>query len=550
MSHDTINQPFYCFEKEIDVRSLYARFLLEETVSLDALEQISRNFVLEGQPLLKSRRKPTLRHHSSVCYREDLQAYCASKTGFVHYETDSLEVFSYMAVEATKMYCYGFAPRVQKVDALVSSQTLEKTLRSLKIRVPYEEEGIANFLSAYRSHLGGRFILAKGRPAIEGKPMVVAPFKKWLDSEGESEVLRGEKIATYQKATQGMDGLNLYKEVIRLSSSSRSSYSIGMGLDVDEAKKEVTAEVDGILEISSEKVLNVCRQEVIQGDLQMDLISTSSVLIRGNVLKGVTLRSEGSVRIFGNVERASLRTALNLTIYGGALGSEESILESAGTIKAGHITTYRVECKGDLRVKNYLVDSEVQCQGRVFVENLKKGKIIGGSIYALKGITCAIVGNPNGTKTCLSSGKNQGPKSKIKSLEVRLKENSRTIMRLKDSIGRRYFNDPTQYLSDHAKNTHKILMLKKNLLALKEALGEREELQALSEQKEDVFSSDIRISKRMYEGTILSIHGFSKTIQKEIAYPTLFFYDKEKKDLFSELLKDDDTELASFSSPS
>ena len=82
-------------------------------------------------------------------------------------------------------------------------------------------------------------------------------------------------------------------------------------------------------------------------------------------------------------------------------GGETGRLICGGTLQARYINDAYVECKGDLRVKNEIVNCNVKCGGMIDV-NL--GSIVGGSCMALTGIEAKGLGSDAGVKTRLTCG--------------------------------------------------------------------------------------------------------------------------------------------------
>ena len=447
----------YCFQKDINVKRHYERVLTINLVDRTDIENLSKNFVSKGTALLKGEQNINIKHDRSVMYDKKTEEYRATVSGYVDCTEEAIEVYPLVMVDEDKMHCYGIAPMSSVVKGILTPVILEEALRSLHVRAHPNKEGISNFFASYRTNIGGKFLLVEGDSPINGHPMKVELLRK-MKAGDSHKVMKGQKIGTYAPEVIAKDGLNVYGEVIESKQEEAQIYELGRGLKMDPQEKVIFSQSNGIMEVSQKKNikhLSVYEQEVIEGDVDLvmgNVESNSSLLIKGSVLKGVKVRSTGSIEVMGNVEEANMDSDLNIKIHGGALGKRESFIKAGGQIEVGHVTDCRIECNGDLLVKNYLVSSNVMCRGIVCIENNQKGKIIGGVINALQGIRSPIVGNPSGTKTHLITGLSREMRQKFKVLETKIKDNDQELLKVKVRIGKEYFAGPKEYLLKNKDN--------------------------------------------------------------------------------------------------
>jgi uncharacterized protein (DUF342 family) len=127
---------------------------------------------------------------------------------------------------------------------------------------------------------------------------------------------------------------------------------------------------------------------VIHGDIKpgFTVISRTGVLVRGEVMDGAQVSSEGPIDVEGNICLGEK----GLIICGADLGADQ-ILDS------------RVEVVGNVNVERLILNSNVVCGGHLTMVQ-PDSQIRGGRIEAVQGISVSIAGAPSGAPTVLVTG--------------------------------------------------------------------------------------------------------------------------------------------------
>jgi uncharacterized protein (DUF342 family) len=120
------------------------------------------------------------------------------------------------------------------------------------------------------------------------------------------------------------------------------------------------------------------------------------------VSDGFKIYSGGSVLIKQTFDVTEAITTDDLTVIGGIIGRGQGILKIGGSLKAKFIGNCHVACRKGINVETELINSNVYT-----LENLlmgEKGRIVGGEIYALKGIKTGGIGKKAGKATRIHCG--------------------------------------------------------------------------------------------------------------------------------------------------
>src|SRR5699024_6610991 len=126
-----------------------------------------------------------------------------------------------------------------------------------------------------------------------------------------------------------------------------------------------------------------------------------SVIIRGDVPTGFTVKAAGDVKVFGLVEAATIIAEGTVTISEGIAGLRIGRIEAGEDVQIGYINQGIIRARKNILVENSVMHSECTAEND-FVCN--RGNIVGGIISAGGAIKANNIGNRMNTKTSLSFG--------------------------------------------------------------------------------------------------------------------------------------------------
>lgn len=144
------------------------------------------------------------------------------------------------------------------------------------------------------------------------------------------------------------------------------------------------------------------------GNIEFD----GSVVIRGEVSAGMTVRATGDIEIGGVVESATLEAGGSIVIKGGAIGSlgrksgTEHYIRCGGCFTAAFAQQARIEASDSIFIDDVAMQCELVANNHIRVGNQRRGHVIGGSAQATLSITAKVIGSPNRVLTRLEIGVN------------------------------------------------------------------------------------------------------------------------------------------------
>ncbi|KGE17501.1 DUF342 domain-containing protein [Paenibacillus wynnii] len=242
---------------------------------------------------------------------------------------------------------------------------------------------------------------------VDRKPLEKADGKvDYKDLIRLSNVRKGQLIAKIIPPQPGTPGKTVTGEEIPSRVGKESHFKIGKNVLVDNNQISLYAAIDGLITLTEKGKINVFPIYEINGDVDysvgnIDFVGT--VVVRGNVLTGFTVKSDGDIRVVGGVEGAELIAGGSIEITGGIIGYNKGHVSAGGNVKVSFIQEGNVMAGEDVIVSQSIMHSNIRA-GRDVLCNGTKGLIVGGIIQAGDKVVARTIGNTMSTTTAVEVG--------------------------------------------------------------------------------------------------------------------------------------------------
>lgn len=379
-----------------------------------------------------------------------------------------------------------------------------------------------------------KVILAKGKDVKHGTDAIIKyTFQKTSNIENTSSkstkdvksidfkelnlfqnVAVDEILAQKIPLTYGEDGIDIFGKTISAKVPKDIQIIPGRNTYLTDDEMYLKSQIDGQL-IQKGKSLSVEPLLTIPGNVDYatgNIDFLGSVIVKGNVISGFSIKSGEDIYIEGLVEDCELTAEGSIIVNNGILGNEEFLhtIYAKEGIKAQFIQHMKIKTNGSVEVNKHILHSTVEAGDKVIVTS-GTGKIIGGEIKAQKGIECNIAGGPFETPTKLI----------LDVYSETVKEESE-------------INKEMLVLEE---NKFKIEKLLKDVEALKQlsAINNRyitlqEDRSFIEEQRQSIKTHSIRVLNKVYPGVIIKI-GRELYLNRSEKIRTDFLIDKETNEL-------------------
>ena len=545
MSNENQNNNFkFYFDTTVDVREKYG-LILNGSLDVELFNVMAKNFVVPDDIVLKSNnRLEEVKSGNNVEFDKSTGNYKSLIYGYVHY--DGTSVVSIFPIINTEELWRGvlILPAQNNTERIIGIDIVLPLVGEVPVKLNVDYEGLAIALKKSVEGKPIMFTFVEGRKAINGQvPKVVLDYDFKVDIGRETadgkidfkergfvhNVNEGVKIAHYEEEIPTVDGLDIYNNIIRATYDKDECYKLGANVEVDSDEISIITTSKGVLSNANNilKVHNII--EVDKVDLTTGNINViGSVLIKENVIPGFTIESDGDVIVYGNITDARIFASGNLIVSAGITGGSFSKIEVKGSIYAGFLINATVEAKNDV-IAGQILNSNVTAHNRVIAMN-GKGAIIGGNIFAKKGVYAKVIGSSSGTPSIITVGRDIEAEDRFKTIIGIIKKNRESIEQSKTSLGNEYFRNPKDFISRLAPDKKEIVrnILKKVAELVKETNEINEERKDISRKMEELFVHGVSVVDTIFAGVSLYIVSIKKTINRKQSF-TEFYYSDEYK---------------------
>ncbi|MCM1375161.1 MAG: FapA family protein [Muribaculum sp.] len=322
-----------------------------------------------------------------------------------------------ISIEENGNKAYAYVPWVP--GNMVTKEDIYNDLRRREIVFGIKREAIADLIDKKR--MNEKVLIAEGLPAQKGKdgwfeffvrldmPRIPAPLPDggvdYVNIEAFEMVDKGEKIAVYHPAGKGMDGKNIYGEIIHADNGIEKKPLRGEGFMIAPDKVTYISKLNGKFEYINGRIIItnmlVVREDVtaVTGKLEVD----GSVYVIGSIYSGGYIKASGDIIIEHNVETARLIAGGNVMIKKGSCSRHDCFIEAGGEVSGSFFEAANINARGNVKA-NYIMNSNINTMGRVIVSG-SKGVLLGGRVCAVRGVDTYNLGNNSHIKTFLEVGR-------------------------------------------------------------------------------------------------------------------------------------------------
>lgn len=339
-------------------------------------------------------------------------------------------------VEDNGNKAFGYIPWT--TGTMMTEEDVYGALKKRGIVVGIKHEAIADMIKKRR--MNEKILIAEGTPAEDGKngwfeffvrldlPRIPAPLPDggvdYVNIEAFEMVEEGEKIAVYHPAEKGLDGENIFGEVLHANAGTEKKPLKGEGFLIAPDGVTYYSKMNGKFEYVNGKIIIsnmiIVKEDVtaVTGKLEVD----GSVYVIGSVYSGGYIAATGDIIVEHNVEAGRLIAGGNIMIKKGSCSKYDCFIEAKGEVSGSFFEAANIDAEGNVKA-NYIMNSNINTMGKVIVSG-SKGMLLGGRVCAVMGVDTYNLGNKSHIKTFLEIGKN----SLYEKMQAKLAEERERIL--------------------------------------------------------------------------------------------------------------------------
>ncbi len=485
----------------------------------------------------------------NVDFSEDNPDILISKTdGYLVVNKVSVYVKPFFEIEISKDEHEAFITVHKPVnDDDFGSEDLKQFLKDNNIVYGVKEEAIENIFQKKRFEQS--ILIATGQRVIDGKDGEIKYYfdpevKAKVDEKGNvnykelnliQNVKKGQKIVEVTPPVEGVEGQTVFGKKIPPKIGKPYPLPAGKNAEPDPNNPNIlTAGIAGHVMLKGRNIevdpVFIIKESVDFSTGNIDYIG--SVIVNGDVKSGFSVKAKNDIEVNGIVEDAVIEAGGNVLLKTGFVGRGDGKIFAVGKVMIKFCENESIISEDDIIIGEYLMHSNIQTKGKLNVTE-QKGKIVGGEIFAIKGVEANIIGNQNYTPTKIFVGINKEIKEKInekkslliKNLDREKEVEKATRMLMRRKLIKKELPEDKKELFDKLKQVKEDIEKERNKL-----ISGIENL-----EKELVKFKDgiVKVFDVVYPGTSITI--FNKQMEVNEALKNVFYKYTEKEILAVDL---------------
>lgn len=338
----------------------------------------------------------------------------------------------------------------------------------------------------------------------------------------------GELLGRLHPPKQGVPGRDVYSRVIPTREGVAFNLQLTGNVEAGENEDEYYASGTGMVFFVG-NTLSVTDVFTIEGDVNMRtgniVLEDGSVHVRGAVLSGFSVTSPGNVLVEDLIENSQVKAEGDIEVLGGIVMDPKGGKVSAkGGLSALYAKNATIVVGGDLNITHELSNCIVFAGNKVNVVK-GRGRIIGSTVRAGKGVVANEIGSDLGVETTIFLGIERRSFSEELAQKKKLQS---VLQRIYGSLGT---DDPKSILARAPKEKRQAVasLLQARLRAEKKIKAIEQELEKERQRVRKAVEARVRVRKVIYPGTIINCFGVSLKISEPVHNSQVYYDPKEQK---------------------
>ncbi len=339
----------------------------------------------------------------------------------------------------------------------------------------------------------------------------------------------GQLLAKKVPAEEGQPGSSVKGKVTPAKAGKDVDIDIGKNVKLSDDGATVLSTINGQVLLVAGKI-NVEPVYTVDGDVNFrtgNILFLGTVIVKGNVEDGFTVKAAGNIEIMGSVGKCVLDAEGEIIVHQGVMGKNAGQVRAGINVVAKFIEHTHVAAEENVIVSDGIIHSTVDANKRILCSG-KRAAIVGGRLRATEEINAKTFGSVAGTETLLEVGFDPKRKERLSQLNQKKEEIGKQLEELERNIK----------TLENLKRVQK--KLSEDKLKSLEEFGEirsqaHEELEEVNKEAAEInnFLSSLEVkgkisaSDRVYPGVKIFIKNENLIVRNEFKKVTFFLEGKE-----------------------
>ncbi|MCL2600371.1 MAG: FapA family protein [Treponema sp.] len=232
-------------------------------------------------------------------------------------------------------------------------------------------------------------------------------------------VFEKQLLAKKVPPQKGIPGETVTGKMLPAKNGNDISLPLGENVHASDDGDSILSDISGRVVIVNGKI-NVEPVLVVENNVSLEtgnIIFLGTVIVKGDVEDGFSVKAAGNIEVHGSIERAELDAEGDIIIHQGINGKGGGNIRTGKSLWARFIQNANIQTGNMVFASDGIINSNIDALNRIICQG-KRASIVGGRLRASEEINAKILGNPtSGTETICEVGYDPASKEEQFKLE-------------------------------------------------------------------------------------------------------------------------------------
>lgn len=341
-------------------------------------------------------------------------------------------------------------------------------------------------------------------------------------------VTEGDVLAEKIPAEKGTPGMTVTGRELEARNGADISLSPGDNVTLSEDKSKLIAMLNGQVLRSDTGKVSVAPVLVVSGDVNIktggNIDFIGSVVVRGSVEDGFSIKATKNIEIHGSVGKCSIESDGDISVSNGISGKEgEGSVYCKGALYSKFIQNAKIFSAGDVVVRDYIINANVDTNSGIICIDGKKATITGGHIRASKSVIVKTLGSVSGTETIIEVGFEPEKRARYQELQKFIEDANKEIAEISLNLST-FDKNPNAKANLSSDKLENLTNMRAKRTELNQQLNAyMDEYDRIKEYLENIRNEGtVSVAGVVYPGVRINISGAELKIKNETKWVTYY----------------------------
>ena len=227
-------------------------------------------------------------------------------------------------------------------------------------------------------------------------------------------VTENQLLATKIPPEQGRPGETVTGKTLPAKNGMDISLPLGENVHAGDDGDTILSDISGRVLVANGKI-SVEPILVVESNVSLEtgnIIFLGTVVVRGDVEDGYSVKAAGNIEVHGSIGRAEIEAEGDIVISQGVNGKGGGSIRSGKSLWARFIENANIHAGDKVFASDGIINSNIDALSRIICQG-KRASIVGGRLRASEEINAKTLGNQSGTETICEVGYDPGSKEEL-----------------------------------------------------------------------------------------------------------------------------------------